>query len=107
MTNLSQGVRRAGCTSLDLAYVGAGRLDGFWEKDLNSWDVAAGALIVEESGGQISDYQGNSLNYLNPNKILATNSLLHNSFINELSQISGRNIQFGCGNLPKLHVTNV
>jgi len=106
MTNLSQGVRRAGCASLDLAYVAAGRLDGFWEKDLNPWDIAAGALIVEESGGQISDYQGNPLNYLNPNKILATNGHLHSTVTLKLSQVSGKHLRFDHENIPKVHLSN-
>ncbi|SIT73299.1 myo-inositol-1(or 4)-monophosphatase [Ectothiorhodosinus mongolicus] len=52
------GVRRAGAASLDLAYVACGRLDGFWESDLNQWDIAAGALIVQEAGGLVGDLSG-------------------------------------------------
>lgn len=51
-------IRRAGSAALDLAYVAAGRLDGYWEVGLNSWDVAAGALLVREAGGFISDFAG-------------------------------------------------
>jgi myo-inositol-1(or 4)-monophosphatase len=54
----SAGIRRAGAASLDLAYVAAGRLDGFWEMGLKPWDIAAGALILTEAGGFISDFQG-------------------------------------------------
>jgi len=53
-----RGIRRAGSAALDLAHVACGRLDGFWERKLHSWDVAAGALLVEESGGVITDISG-------------------------------------------------
>lgn len=52
------GVRRAGACALDLAYVAAGRLDGFWEMRIKSWDVAAGALLVSEAGGRVGDFAG-------------------------------------------------
>jgi myo-inositol-1(or 4)-monophosphatase len=52
----AQGVRRDGAAALDLAYVAAGRFDGFWEEGLKPWDVAAGALIIEEAGGRVSNY---------------------------------------------------
>ncbi|MBB3167959.1 inositol monophosphatase family protein [Simiduia aestuariiviva] len=52
------GIRRAGSASLDLAYVAAGRFDGFWEMNLNEWDIAAGVLLVREAGGLISDFKG-------------------------------------------------
>jgi myo-inositol-1(or 4)-monophosphatase len=54
----SMGVRRAGAAALDLAYVAAGRLDGFWEIGLQPWDVAAGTLLVREAGGLVSDIRG-------------------------------------------------
>jgi myo-inositol-1(or 4)-monophosphatase len=54
----SMGVRRAGAAALDLAYVAAGRLDGFWEAGLKPWDIAAGALLIRESGGLITNFQG-------------------------------------------------
>lgn len=54
------GVRRAGSAALDLAYVAAGRLDAFWEMGLSRWDMAAGALLIQESGGLVSDLQGGS-----------------------------------------------
>ena len=52
------GIRRPGCASLDLAFVAAGRFDGFWEMDLNIWDIAAGIIIVEEAGGLVGDLAG-------------------------------------------------
>ena len=54
----SMGIRRAGAAALDLAYVAAGRLDGFWEVGLSSWDIAAGSLLVREAGGLVSDIRG-------------------------------------------------
>lgn len=52
------GIRRPGAAALDLAYVAAGRFDGFWEMNLKEWDIAAGALLVQEAGGLVSDFQG-------------------------------------------------
>ena len=57
-----QGIRRAGAAAVDLCYVAAGRLDGFWEKGLKPWDTAAGSIILQEAGGIISDYNGNPYN---------------------------------------------
>ncbi|MEC7139919.1 MAG: inositol monophosphatase family protein, partial [Pseudomonadota bacterium] len=54
----SAGVRRAGSAALDLAYVAAGRYDGFWERGLSAWDVVAGGLIVSEAGGRVTDMAG-------------------------------------------------
>jgi len=64
------GVRRAGSAALDLAYVAAGRLDGFWEFGLSPWDMAAGALLITEAGGLVSDLAGES-NYLKTGNIVA------------------------------------
>jgi myo-inositol-1(or 4)-monophosphatase len=55
---LAQGVRRDGSAALNLCYVACGRLDGFWERPLNAWDLAAGSMLVEEAGGVISGYDG-------------------------------------------------
>ncbi len=73
---LSHGVRRAGSAALDLAYVGAGRLDAFWEFGLNPWDMAAGVLIVEEAGGRVSDMLGGPASIHGPH-LLADNGLVH------------------------------
>jgi myo-inositol-1(or 4)-monophosphatase len=54
------GVRRAGAASLDLAYVACGRLDAFWELGLSPWDMAAGALLIQEAGGLVGDLEGES-----------------------------------------------
>ena len=54
------GIRRAGSAALDLAYVAAGRFDAFWEMGLESWDIAAGALLIQEAGGLMSDFAGSN-----------------------------------------------
>jgi myo-inositol-1(or 4)-monophosphatase len=69
VTENSAGVRRAGAAALDLAYVAAGRLDGFWETGLAPWDTAAGSLLILEAGGLISDYEGES-NYLDSGQVV-------------------------------------
>lgn len=66
----SAGIRRAGSAALDLAYVAAGRMDGFWELDLNTWDIAAGVLLVEEAGGLVGELDG-GMNYLKSGDIVA------------------------------------
>ncbi|MBF0137824.1 MAG: inositol monophosphatase [Magnetococcus sp. DMHC-1] len=70
------GVRRTGSAALDLAYTAAGRFDGFWELDLNPWDIAAGALLVREAGGFVSDLNGEN-GFLESGDILAANPPLH------------------------------
>ena len=72
----SHGVRRAGSAALDLAYVAAGRMEAFWEFNLNPWDTAAGILLVEEAGGQVTDFSGNRYR-LDSREILASNGLIH------------------------------
>ncbi len=72
----SAGVRRMGSAALDLAYVAAGRYDGYWERNLSPWDVAAGSLIVREAGGYVSEI-GGGRNPIFTGSILATNDHLH------------------------------
>jgi len=74
MTN-ARGVRRLGSAAADLAYIACGRFDAFWEYDLKPWDVAAGALLVTEAGGKVTDYRGGN-NYLFGKEIVATNKLI-------------------------------
>jgi myo-inositol-1(or 4)-monophosphatase len=76
----SQGVRRAGAAVLDLSYVARGRLDGFWEKGLHPWDVAAAALIVQEAGGRVTDFDGGP-NYLSGEFFLASNGRIHDEML--------------------------
>lgn len=68
----SAGIRRAGAASLDLAYVAAGRYDGFWEYGLSEWDIAAGALLIQEAGGLISDFSGGH-SFLESGNVVAGN----------------------------------
>ncbi len=75
----SLGLRRLGSAAVDLAYVACGRFDAFYEYSLKSWDVAAGAFIVQEAGGKISDFKGGE-NYLFGEEIIAANSLIYNEF---------------------------
>lgn len=80
----AQGVRRDGSAALDLAYVAAGRFDGFWEEGLNPWDVAAGTLIVEEAGGRVTNYSGGPVNIYSP-PIMASNGIVHEEMMRVLS----------------------
>lgn len=80
----AQGVRRDGAAALDLAYVAAGRFDGFWEEGLKPWDVAAGMLLIEEAGGRVSDYNNQPLNIFTP-PILASNGLIHEQMMRVLA----------------------
>ncbi len=72
----TSGIRRTGSAAIDLAYLAAGRLDGFWEVDLKSWDIAAGLLIVKEAGGVVTDLSFND-NYLESGNIIVGNPKLH------------------------------
>ena len=76
----SHGVRRAGSAALDLAYVAAGRLEAFWEFNLNPWDTAAGFLLVEEAGGRVTDFAGGPFR-LDSREVLASNGRIHGELI--------------------------
>ncbi len=78
-----QAIRRAGSAALDLCYVASGRFDGFWELKLHPWDIAAGALIIAEAGGQVSDFSGASTG-VECKRLLATNGLIHDEMIGVL-----------------------
>lgn len=79
----TQGVRRAGSAALDLAFTAAGRLDAFWEMNLNPWDVAAGIYLVRAAGGRISDMRGGE-DALSGTSIIASNGLLHDELSRQL-----------------------
>jgi len=83
----SLAIRRAGSAAMDLAYVAAGRFDGFWELKLHPWDTAAGWLLVEEAGGRVTDISGNDY-FLLAGSILATNGVLHDEMIQALGTIN-------------------
>ncbi len=76
----AQGIRRPGAAAMDLCYVAAGRMDGFWEQGLKPWDTAAGSLILIEAGGKISDYQGEPYSPYH-NTIIATNPYIFESML--------------------------
>ncbi len=80
----TQAIRRAGSAALDLCYVACGRFDGFWEMNLHPWDVAAATLIVEESKGRVTKFDGKPYSHYDKN-ILATNSRIHNQMVKSLS----------------------
>ena len=83
-----QGLRRAGAAALDLAYLSAGWLDGYWEYKLNPWDVAAGGLILNEAGGVLTDDNGGG-EWLERGSVVASASVaLHRSMIEALSSLS-------------------
>ena len=77
------GVRRFGAAALDLAYVAAGRFDGYWERDLGAWDIAAGILLVTEAGGKVTDAQGGD-DVLGAGSVCAGNLDLHPLIIERL-----------------------
>ena len=85
-SKLSQGVRRLGSAALDLCYVATGRLDGFWEIRLNAWDVAAGGLIAQEAGGQVTNIRGGADFLSKPQSILAANPVLHAKMLKVLGE---------------------
>jgi myo-inositol-1(or 4)-monophosphatase len=76
----ARAVRRLGSAAIDLCYVAAGRLDGFWEPDLKPWDVAAGALIVTEAGGRVTNMDGAPFSS-RAGAVLATNGLIHEAML--------------------------
>jgi myo-inositol-1(or 4)-monophosphatase len=80
-----QGIRRAGAAVLDLAYVACGRLDGFWELRLHPWDIAAGILIVEEAGGQVTDLDGGPPN-LRDGNVVVSNGQIHAAMLRVLQE---------------------
>ena len=85
-SKMSQGVRRLGSAALDLSYVAAGRLDGFWELALKPWDVAAGGLICEEAGGRVTNVFGGPDYISPPQSVLATTPGIHARMLEELSK---------------------
>jgi myo-inositol-1(or 4)-monophosphatase len=85
----ARAVRRAGAAALDLAYVAAGRLDGYWELKLKPWDVAAGKLLVEEAGGRVTSFAGEPFSVYE-HHILAANDLIHGEMVAVLQNLSTR-----------------
>jgi myo-inositol-1(or 4)-monophosphatase len=83
LTQETAGIRRPGSAALDFAYVAAGRLDGFWELGLSSWDFAAGALLVQEAGGMVSDITGGS-RHMETGNVVAAGPRLHRDLIDTI-----------------------
>jgi myo-inositol-1(or 4)-monophosphatase len=93
LTLRTHGVRRAGSAALDLASVACGRLDAFWEFNLNPWDTAAGVLLVEEAGGRVTDFSGGPFQ-IDSREVLASNNLLHQAMMAEFQAIfAGRGLE--------------
>lgn len=84
VTNLCHGVRRDGSAALDLCFVACGRLDGFWERKLSPWDVAAGSLIVSEAGGRVTNLEDGPLD-MTSGHILASNKHIHSQVVDALA----------------------
>jgi len=82
----AQAVRRMGSAAIDLAYVAAGRYEGFWEVALNPWDMAAGALLVEEAGGKVTTFSGAPFS-IYQKEVLASNGIVHEEMMNVLKKI--------------------
>jgi len=88
----ARGIRRAGAAALDLAYVAAGRLDGFWELKLKAWDVAAGVLLVREAGGTVTTFDGSPYDIFN-DRIVASNGLIHDEMVAMLATVASGNAE--------------
>ena len=84
---LAQGVRRDGSAALNLCYVACGRLDGFWERPLNAWDLAAGSLLVEEAGGVISGYDGTPFGPYR-REIICSNGLIQQELSEQVTRLA-------------------
>ena len=93
VTLRSHGVRRAGSAGLDLAYVACGRLDGFWEFNLNPWDTSAGVLLVREAGGAVTHFDGGPFT-LDSREVLATNGLIQGEMVHLFTEMfAGREME--------------
>ena len=77
-------IRKLGSASLDMAYVAAGRCDGFWQRNLNYWDIAAGIILIKEAGGFVTDFHGEN-EYIKNKTLLATNSKISKEMIEILT----------------------
>jgi len=92
LTHKTRGVRRGGAAAVDLAFVASGKVDGYWERGLEIWDLAAGAIIVKEAGGIVSDYPNGAFN-LSSGRILACNPDLEKELKLQLRNVSPFNKQ--------------
>jgi myo-inositol-1(or 4)-monophosphatase len=85
LSKVARAIRRPGSAALDLAYTARGVFDGFWERRLSPWDIAAGALIVQEAGGQVTNFKGDSFK-VESTEILASNGKLHGELLDRVSR---------------------
>lgn len=85
----SRAVRRLGSAALDLCYVAAGRFDAYWELETQPWDCAAGALLVQEAGGRLTQVNGSAVDYQRSTSLLASNGRLHEIMLRFLNDQSG------------------
>ena len=93
LTLRSHGLRRAGSAALDLGNVAAGRYDGFWEFNLNSWDTGAGVLLVREAGGKVTRFDGSPFR-LKSDEVLASNGIIHQELMDNFAEIfAGRGLE--------------
>lgn len=88
IVSLTHDLRRTGSAALDLAYIACGRLDGYFEFDLEIWDYAAGILLISESGGLVSDWQNRTSNFSKRINIVATNNKIHKELTEHLGEIT-------------------
>ena len=83
LTDITQGVRRLGAAAVDLCHVACGKVDGYWEFDIQPWDTSAGVLIVQEAGGKVTKMDGSKYSIHNP-QILATNGKIHSEMLKNI-----------------------
>lgn len=83
----AQGVRRMGSAAIDLAYVAAGRYEGFWEGSLNPWDMAAGAILITEAGGKITDFTGSPFS-IYKKEVIASNGFVHDEMLRVITDVT-------------------
>ncbi len=93
LTHHTQGVRRGGAAAIDLAYVACGRLDGYWERGLSPWDLAAGVVIIQEAGGLVTAYDESPF-VLDSGRILATNGHLQTPLSQALAKVQATHWEF-------------
>ena len=96
------GIRRFGAASLDLAYVAAGRFDGFWEHGLQPWDVAAGIVLVREAGGMVTDLNGGDQMLAN-GQMLCANDTLHPQLLKLLKDARSLELDHGADAFARMH----
>ncbi|MBI4833954.1 MAG: inositol monophosphatase [Planctomycetes bacterium] len=81
---IGQAVRRLGSAAIDMSYLACGRFDGYWERDLQPWDVAAGSIIITEAGGKLTRFNGTPYQVYSPSETLASNGLIHKEMMSVL-----------------------